>query len=183
MNKMSYNKDITFNGGAFMNRAKQLMQKAYRNSANIDPTTVPAPVALKEKKVEEAIMKLKPTAMHTEALIEDSASVIVRPVMTRHNSSLTTNTPVAQIAREDLAIEKYGVNSWKSNFNIYNKDIVDFVRNFSSSNQLSGGKAITKSQMLEVMLDVMYYDLDIRPIGFDSPNDFREYLKEKMRLN
>jgi hypothetical protein len=88
---------------------------------------------------------------------------------------------VKKVARPDLDPSTYGVSPWKSNFDVYNKELVEFIRNFSANNQLNGGCAITKSQLIEVILDVIYYDLKLDPIGFESVQELRKYLQDRIR--
>ncbi len=89
-------------------------------------------------------------------------------------------TGALQIARSDIPETTYGVKSVVTNFSCYNKELLRFLKEFSSNNQFSGGIPITKSQFVEIALDVIYYDLGIRPIGYESHEELREDIQRKI---
>ena len=102
----------------------------------------------------------------------------------KEESSLSDTIPSKArfVAREDVSPDVYGVNPWKSNFDIYDKNVARFIRNFSQENRMNGGKAITKSQLIETILNVMIYDVQLKPIGFQSTKHLREYLYEILNI-
>ena len=95
--------------------------------------------------------------------------------------SIKVPTGVSQIAREDAPLSDYGVKPVATNFNCYNKEVFKWLRDFSSNNQFNGGVPITKSQVIEIALDVLLYDLGINPIGYESQQTLREDIQNKIR--
>lgn len=90
-------------------------------------------------------------------------------------------TAVKQIAREDVDITNYGIKPVATNFNVYNKELWKWLTGFSSDNRFNGGVPITKSQLMEICLDVIMYDLDIEPIGYESQQELREAIQRKLK--
>lgn len=165
---------------------KKFMQQVHRESSMSQTVGVRATVAPKPKMIKTEEPEVPKEAVEEMAQVQqevlEEPMIQGKPVIPAQiNPSTDISTPIQQIARPDIALERYGVNPWKSNFNIYNKDIVNFVRNFSAENQLNGGSAITKSQMIEVLLDVVFYDMQLKPEGFQSVQELRKHLQEKLR--
>jgi hypothetical protein len=148
--------------------AKDLMRKVHQQGKL--QQTKPNSVAVQPEPIREIVQQ--PIQVEKPVQVKNVDSV-------KHTSDLPT--AVKKIARPDIPIDTYGINSWKSNFDIYNKEVVKFIRNFSANNQLNGGNAITKSQLIEVVLDVMIYDLGLQPLGFESPKALREYIQEQLK--
>lgn len=90
-------------------------------------------------------------------------------------------TGIAQVARDDVPADHYGIKPVQVHFNTANKILKNWLKDFSSDNQFNGGIAITKSQFIEIMLDVMMYDLDINPIGYESHAELREDIQQKLK--
>ena len=90
-------------------------------------------------------------------------------------------TKLKQIARDDVPFEHYGLKPVKSNFDCYNKEIFKWLKNFSTENQFNGGVAIHKSQVTEMALEVLFYDLGINPIGYESQQALREDIQKKLK--
>lgn len=155
-----------------MNRAKALMKQAHMRSSQ--PLT-PAPVA-------SGGVKETPVTPRPEPPAPQPVQQVVAPPAPRvQPKPKATPTGVMQIARNDVPLESYGVKAVATNFNCYNKELFDWLRTFSSNNQFSGGVAITKSQIIEIALDVLFYDLGINPIGYESQQALREDIQNKIR--
>ncbi|MBU5262001.1 hypothetical protein [Bacillus atrophaeus] len=92
-------------------------------------------------------------------------------------------TKLKQIARDDVPDEHYGLKPVKSNFDCYNKEIFKWLKNFSTENQFNGGVAIHKSQVTEMALEVLFYELGINPIGYESQQALRDDIQQKLKGN
>lgn len=105
-----------------------------------------------------------------------------RPVVARKTKQQSDiPTAVQQIIREDVPLEYYGVKPVQTNFGCYNKELWKWLKEFSSENRFNGGVPITKSQLMEICLDVVMYDLDINPIGYESQQQLREDIQNRIR--
>lgn len=89
-------------------------------------------------------------------------------------------TSVKQIARHDVPVEHYGVSSYQSNFGVFDKEMLKWLTEFSKENKMNGGCSITKSQLIHIIMDVAFYDLDISPIGFESHQELREHIQNQI---
>ncbi|PVC74973.1 hypothetical protein C2I27_03545 [Priestia megaterium] len=105
-----------------------------------------------------------------------------RPV---RSAAVNVNTElpkgIVDVMRDDVPASDYGVKRVQTHFDCANRVVRKWITDFSSDNQFNGGVAITKSQAIEVMLDVMYYDLGINPIGYESAQELREDIINKIR--
>lgn len=90
-------------------------------------------------------------------------------------------TSVKQIAREDVPISTYGIAPTQTNFGLYDEDMDDWLTSFSKKNQRRGGCAITKSQLIHIILDVAFYDMDITPLGYESHEALREDIQQRLK--
>lgn len=154
-----------------MNRAKALMKQAHMRASQ--PLT-PAPVV-------SGGVKETPVTPRPEPPAPQPVQQVVVPAPQVQQKPKAKPTGVMQIARNDVPLESYGVKAVATNFNCYNKELFDWLRTFSSNNQFSGGVAITKSQIIEIALDVLFYDLGINPIGYESQQALREDIQNKIR--
>ncbi len=136
-----------------MSNIKEMMAKAHSQKKPTEPVAA-EPIHKKDPSKE----KEQPVAQRTKSL----------------------PTGALQIARSDIPESTYGVKPVATNFNCYNKELFQWLRDFSSSNQFNGGVPITKSQLIEIILDVMYYDLGIEPIGYGSQEELREEIQRKI---
>lgn len=147
-----------------MSSAMERMRRAYDNE---QPTVV----------------KTAPTKAIPETK-QETAPVIRQPKPAPKKSSLPVTdipTAVRQIARPDVDLTIYGAKSVATNFNCYNRDLWTWLTTFSSANQFNGGNPITKSQLIEISLDVVMYDLDINPVGYESQQELREAIQKRIR--
>lgn len=126
-----------------------------------------------QKKAEE-----EPTKIPMKAATSTTPSISSTP---KDRAEVSANTSISQIARPELPVTTYGVKPVATSFNCYNKELFEWLRNFSSNNQFSGGVAITKSQLIEIALDVIMYDLAIKPIGYESQQALREDIQNKLK--
>lgn len=86
------------------------------------------------------------------------------------------------IKRPDLPDELYREVPATSTYQIYNDEIESFVKGFSSNNaRFRGGAKITPSMLIEALLDIAYYDMDIRPEGFVDVEDLRDHIRSKLK--
>jgi hypothetical protein len=92
-----------------------------------------------------------------------------------------------QMARADIDPALYSQEPIQVHMKIFNKEIRDFIQDFKKNNQHVGGKPFNQTIATEIMLEVLYYDIGIRPYnentgrGFQSPEEFRAYLQEKLK--
>jgi hypothetical protein len=147
-----------------MNKVKAMMKQAHSQS---QPLTQ-SPVQVNIKSQPESPRPATPPAQP--------------PVMTKPTrTQVALPTGVSQIARDDVPVTDYGIKPVATNFNCYNKEVFKWLREFSSNNQFSGGVPVTKSQVIEIALDVLMYDLGINPIGYESQQALREDIQNKIR--
>jgi hypothetical protein len=142
-----------------MSSAKERMKQAYNKESQKAPTTQPI----------QQVIKSAPAT----------------PVKEQPKPEVTvpadTPTPVKQIARPDVDISTYGLKPVATNFNCYNRELWKWLTSFSSDNRFNGGSSITKSQLMEISLDVIMYDLGINPIGYESQQELREAIQNRIR--
>lgn len=153
-----------------MNKVKAMMKQAYTQSQ----ASVESPVKVNIKPAPEEALFIPIQTTQTPL-----ASVKAAKPTRNELSELPTG--VAQIARDDVPVTSYGVKPVATNFNCYNKELFEWLKSFSSNNQFNGGVPITKSQFIEVVLDVIYYDLGINPIGYESQQALREDIQNKIK--
>lgn len=147
-----------------MNKAKSLMKQVH-NQQQASPNLT------QSKEVLHGV-KPEPTTPRPPApKPQPAVAPVIKP------------TAVNQIARDDVPYEFYGIKPVTTNFNCYNKDLFKWLQSFSSDNQFNGGVAITKSQLFEIVLDVIKYDLDINPIGYESQQALREDIQNRIKGN
>lgn len=92
-------------------------------------------------------------------------------------------TQVQRIMRHDIDPNAYGLKPDVTTLQIYNYEVSQFLTSFSKMNKKNGGNAITRSQLIEVICDVMYYDLGLRPDGFSSPQEIRRFIQNRIKKN
>ena len=138
-------------------------------------------LAHQQKKLQDVKINASTIAAEPKSESKQIETTVVAKSKENNISTNSLSSSAKKIARTDISSEVYGVSAWKSNFDLHNKELVEFVRNFSANNQLNGGCAITKSQLIEVILDVMYYDVGLEPIGFQSVQELRSYIQEKIK--
>ena len=155
-----------------MNRAKALMKQAHMRAASPELT---------QSSMVTGGVKETPVTPRPEPPAPQPVQQVVAPPVPVQQKSKAMPTGVMQIARNDIPLDSYGVKAVATNFNCYNKELFDWLRTFSSNNQFSGGCAITKSQIIEIALDVLFYDLGINPIGYESQQALREDIQNKIR--
>lgn len=153
-----------------MSKARDRMRQAYDQktepAAQSQPLT-PAPMATKVKE--------KPKSERPPAPPPQKPA---RKQQVQHHAD--TPTAVQMIAREDLPLDTYGIKPVATNFGCYNRDLWKWLKDFSSDNQFNGGVPITKSQLMEICLDVVMYDLAIEPIGYNSHQELREAIQNRI---
>lgn len=154
-----------------MNKAKALMRQAHAHKT------------LQESTIQSQGVKYMPESPRPPAPpAQPKVEIPVRKEPEGKQVLKEKNYPTAvlQIAREDVPVTNYGIKPVPTNFNCYNKEIFTWLKNFSSNNQFSGGVPITKSQVMEIALDVLFYDLGINPIGYESQQALREDIQHKL---
>ncbi|KAF2421582.1 hypothetical protein [Bacillus subtilis] len=114
---------------------------------------------------------------------KEQKEVVTRPAATTKSVKKDIPTKLKQIARDDVPIDHYGLKPVKSNFDCYNKEIFKWLKNFSTENQFNGGVAIHKSQVTEMALEVLFYELGINPIGYESQQALRDDIQQKLKGN
>lgn len=147
--------------------AEDMMQGAYKQKTNENEVKVKSKIAStpgQQPTIEQTpvVPKVKPTT----------------PITKEHKE---LPTGIAQVARDDVPVSHYGIKPVQVHFSTANRELRKWLTSFSSDNQFNGGVAITKSQFIEVMLDVMMYDLDINPIGYESHSELREDIQQKIK--
>ncbi|MCD7911071.1 hypothetical protein KC480_05965 [Bacillus velezensis] len=133
-----------------------------------EPAESAIEVAAVEEKEQPRVEAVKPAA---------------KPIVSSTQTNKGISTKLKQIARDDVPFEHYGLKPVKSNFDCYNKEIFKWLQSFSSENQFNGGVAIHKSQITEMALEVLFYELGINPIGYESQQALREDIQMKLKGN
>jgi hypothetical protein len=147
-----------------LNPIKEMMQQAHENQSQPIAQSQP----LKQSPVATQGVKQRPV----------SPRPATPPAQPRANR---IPTELKQIARPDVPVDHYGVKGVQLHFQPYNKVLRRWLKDFSSENQSNGGCAITKTQVMEMMLDIMMYDLEILPLGYETQQEMREDILEKMK--
>lgn len=140
--------------------AKDMMRKAHQNKATQLDTSLLANKI--HRSTQETVVEPTPRSEMSQ---------------TRTFPAKKIKSAFDKIRRPGLDDSVYGVRPWLSNMQVYNRDLVHFIRNFSTENKLNGGVPITKSELLEVILEVLFYDKGLKPIGFESIEQLRAYLQ------
>lgn len=156
-----------------MSSARERMKQAHSNKGATTPAVpperlTPSPVVVDTKPEPESLRPEAPPAQPPK-------------VVTQVKQQADIPTGVRQIARDDVPITSYGKKPVPTNFNVYNKELWKWLTGFSSDNRFNGGVSITKSQLMEICLDVMMYDLGINPIGYESQQQLREDIQNKIK--
>jgi len=95
--------------------------------------------------------------------------------------SVDVKAEVKKVMRQDVSPDKYGVEPVQRNIRYYNEDVVEWLGKFSTKNQFRGGIAFNQSAVIENILQVMIYDLDLQPIGFKSGEELRQHILQKLK--
>jgi hypothetical protein len=157
-----------------MNKVRALLKQAHQQSQPLLDTSA-------KVKFSPPTVKTEPET-HLESEAPPAPSVEETPRQaTAKKKEASLPTGVLQIARDDIPVTSYGVKPVATNFNCYNRELFEWLRTFSSNNQFNGGCAITKSQLIEIALDVIYYDLGIKPIGYESQQALREDIQRRIK--
>ena len=122
--------------------------------------------------------KPKNNALNLQNVYKNQSSVPSQPAQEDKNAYQES---ITKFKRSDIDPSLYGIKTVASNFMVSNTEVLDFITSFSRKNQSAGGCSITKSVLIELMIDVIYYDLGLRPNGFMSPHELREYLISRIK--
>lgn len=141
-----------------------------------------------QKIIKEASKK-KPTPIESktvQAPVEDIAPIEQsqpkpRPTAPKYNYSAPASHPARFVMRDDVEPSIYAIKTPQSSYGIYNTDVDDFIKDFSKKNQRAGGCAITQSQLIEIVMDVMHYDIGLKPDGFGSHDELRQFIRSNLR--
>ncbi|CDQ41931.1 hypothetical protein [Virgibacillus salexigens] len=93
----------------------------------------------------------------------------------------TPSSGMYQVKRDDVDLAEYGVKPDITNFQLYNYELSEFLTSFSKQNKKHGGNPITKSQLMETILGFAFYDMELKPEGFENPQDLLAHLQEKIK--
>ncbi|GAK41920.1 hypothetical protein TCA2_4412 [Paenibacillus sp. TCA20] len=149
-------------------------QKPKMGTAAAQPPT-PEPEQ-EESNIREDIIE---TAQSQVAATRQTEQRVVRPRLPRQETSTAKHRFVK---RPELPDDLYREVPSTSSYQIYNKDIDKFIKNFSSENsQYRGGAKITPSMLIEAVLDFTFYDMDIRPDGYIDLEELREHMRSKLK--
>ncbi len=85
------------------------------------------------------------------------------------------------VARIDVASSLYPEEPNRTSLHIYNNEVFDFLGDFSRDNARAGGAKIKHSMILEVLADVAFYDMGIRPDGIRSVAELRQLIQSKLK--
>jgi hypothetical protein len=174
-----------------LGKAREFMKKAHSQKAEPTQSTTTEPkTTIPASKVTLPKSRVVSTSTPTPAPVPTQKVTTPAPQVTTGTEAAPKGiippaqekipTGVTQIARNDVPLTIYGIKPVATNFNCYNKDIFKWLRDFSSNNQFNGGVPVTKSQVIEIALDVLMYDLGINPIGYESQEALREDIQRRI---
>lgn len=86
------------------------------------------------------------------------------------------------VQRHDVPTENYTERIRTTSFNIYDKELRKWLKDFSENNQDNGGCPIPQAFILEMVLGILHYDLKMEPNGYRTRDEFIADLKRKMGI-
>lgn len=105
----------------------------------------------------------------------------VQPEMIRHSDASEHKSDYEKIIRDDVPIHRYSIAPLRKNMKLHNTELMRFISDFSRENQLAGGTPIKMSMVIELALELLYYDLNVRPLGFQDLNQLRNYIQQQIQ--
>lgn len=97
-------------------------------------------------------------------------------------AKLPRNHGARFVKRDDVPAENYWETAKVSTYGIFDSELYSWLSNFSKENQEKGGAPLPAGFIIEIVLGMLKYDLDIQPEGFDSKGSFIAELKRKLDL-
>ena len=158
---------------------KDLFNKAFHEGPDENKT--------KEEELEESPeLEEEPekTLIEEEEVIPsvEVKQVVEAPVKPKtKKKTQSSDHPAKDLMREGIPESNYAEVPTRSTFGVHNYDIDDFLTDFSKKNQRRGGIPITKSHLIELVMDVAIYDMGLTPSGFNSKEEVREYLQKRLK--
>lgn len=86
------------------------------------------------------------------------------------------------VQREDVPIENYTESIRTTSFNLYDKELRKWLKDFSERNQDNGGCPIPQAFFLEILLGFLHYDLKLEANGYRTRDEFINDLKRKLNI-
>lgn len=127
--------------------------------------TIEEPPAVKEEHAEAITETTEPRKKPKKQYVQSKHKVDIK------------DHPGRFVMRPGVDPDVYSIKPPQGSLGIYNREVDDFISSFSKDNQRNGGVAITKSQLIEIVFDVLHYDLAIAPIGYESHEELRQHLQ------
>lgn len=132
-----------------------------------------------EKDIPEQEVKPK-----TKPMVKPPA--VNKPKNTMQNSTtydeLPPNHPAKFVKRDDQPASQYSKKGFPSSYTIYDKKLRKILKNFSDDNQYNEGCPIPQSFIIESMMGILFYDLGIEPIGYQTKEEFLQDIKERLNI-
>lgn len=95
---------------------------------------------------------------------------------------LPPNHPAKFVKRDDQPASQYSKKGFPSSYTIYDKKLRKILKNFSDDNQYNDGCPIPQSFIIESMMGILFYDLGIEPIGYQTKEEFLQDIKERLNI-
>lgn len=121
---------------------------------------------------------------------EERKQIIQQQVFQKDTPTLTYTPPRIRtgdphkkfkFARRDINPASYRNSRKQANFEYANEVVHGWAKEFSNANQdNNNGCAITRSDLIEICMDTIFYDLAIDPIGYKSHDELRADIKNRM---
>lgn len=136
-----------------------------------------------EKKVVEPAAHKEIPLEKSDIVMRKRESLSARTDITYMDSRLPKKHPARFVSRKDVDVSVYSDKPHTSSYNLYDDNLYDWITNFSKINQKNGGCSLPASYILEKIIGLLYYDLNILPRGFTSREQFLKEIKNKMHLD
>lgn len=143
------------------------------------------PAIKKEVKVEPTKNPVVETNKQTAASVDTTPTYNpTTPIEQTEEKGIHKN--LQKFKREEFPLDMYYEKPFPVRFQMLNAELHQFLQTFSSQNQRHRGKAILNYNLMEVMMEVIIYDLGLKPYneetgkGFQSIQEIRDYLQRKI---
>jgi hypothetical protein len=178
---MGYNWLRIHTRGDFMADPRAFLKNAAANRQN-QPASKPTSTGFSIRKSSQSNIA---SAAEQEVAVSREpapAPAITRPADMYADDDSLLDTKIRKVKRADLPASYYRENPDTSTYQIYNDELNEFIKTFSRKNSAKrGGAKLHPSTLIEVVLDVAYYDMGLRPDGFRSAEEVREFLRSKLK--
>lgn len=167
-------------------KPSDIMKQAH-DKKNQEPAAIPSKIV--ESKIVEPkeVKEVKPAVKVEPAVVESTVNHAKesKPLpesnkLPEENNRVWPNSAI-KMMRPGIPKEMYGLKPVGIGFNCYSEEIEEWLSKFSKRNQRNGGCALTKSQIVEICLDVIMYDLELTGKGYKSQAELREGIQKLIK--